>query len=124
MLLVEIVAGTAIGLLGWVVGFACGFLFELREHRAERQQWMSFHQQGSFEKPPARHYTPDTAESRIDRASKVVTDWSKESVSQGMAELKQMYRDEGLPIPKDKELRAEVEAMLNAAAQGEGAIDA
>jgi hypothetical protein len=122
--MLDVVSVIGIGAFGWAAGFVFGFFLEMRAHQQEREQWMRFYQAGSFEKPQARSHSPDTAESRIDRASKVVTDWSPRSVDAGAAELERMYRDEGMPIPSKKELRQEAEMMLNAAAQGEGEIDA
>jgi hypothetical protein len=119
-----ILGGTAVGAVGWGVGFACGFFLELRAHQREREQWMNFHQAGSFELPRARSHTPETPESRIDEASKVAVDWSPQSIDKGIEELRRMYKDEVGVVPSEAELRREAELMLNAAAQGEGEIDA
>ena len=74
----------------------------------------------------ARSYRPPTPEDRIDRASKMVSatpHWDQGTVSKGVEELKRFYRDEGVNIPTDAELKKEAERLLNAATQGETVVE-
>ncbi|MDH3291558.1 MAG: hypothetical protein OEO20_11505 [Gemmatimonadota bacterium] len=111
-------------LLGILAGLGLAAVLHERILRAERAQWMAFIERGVFDKVPAKSYRPETAEERIDQAAKTIqTHWSQQSVARGVSDLADTYRAEGLPVPKRSDLKREVELMLNAAAQGEAAID-
>ena len=97
-------------LIGAIAGYGTGYAFTVL------QLWVTGNRgPGRFK---ARSHRPETAEERIDNASKVVTaNWNKDTVTEGMRQMKQYYKNEGVPCPTEKALRQEVETMLNDSVQ-------
>lgn len=97
-------------LMGAIVGYGTGYAFTVL------QIWVTGNR--GLSRFRARSHRPESAEERIDNASKVVTaNWQKETVAEGMRQMKQYYKAEGVPCPTDKALRQEVETMLNESIQ-------
>jgi hypothetical protein len=110
--------------VGWAAASTLYHWLSRRALEQERERWMAYIERGTFERIPARTVRPETAEERIDDATRQVQkSWSTKAVQTGVKDLAAAYQAEGLPIPKAEELRREVELMLNAAVQGEAMID-
>jgi hypothetical protein len=72
----------------------------------------------------ARTHKPETPEGRIDAAAKKVeASFAEETVEEGMRQMRRYYDQEKMSCPNDKDLRLEVEQMLNASVQGDPALE-
>jgi len=112
-----------VGMLLFVGGYLLGHWAATQSNRDNAEYWARFVKTGSGEAFQARSHSPETAESRIDKAAAMASaEYSAETVARGVEDLAKQYREEGVAVPSAEKLAEEVRLMLNAAGQGDNTV--
>jgi len=104
-----------------VAGYALGRLHGALKYSEALENLMTHGTPGAA--PKGHTIYPETAERALDRDAKAIErEYTKATIAQGVAELKALYVSEGVPVPSDKDLQAEVKDMLGRSGTSEAGV--